>query len=601
MKRNCLKTVAKAVLLAATASLVFSCASAGKEKNPTSIVETTLDTPPSDMPGAAVPTGHSNAAADWAAMESQTESKEDKETKPAKTKKASKATKETSEVSESEAAEIAALTEAEVTEEVKETAKKTKPVKEKKPKETKEEKKARKEREKLLKKQKQDQYTGWIYIPEKNFTITNDDVRIVMRGSSGSFGLYAINEEGKQIPLLVNYDSFNSTFLSVKIGRKVYRLNRENGVQCEARRTPYGAQMAYTIPKAAQIVIDFSFLPSIATSSRVDMVRVTIYTINLGKNTQSFTSKAVFDTLLGENAFTHFSTAARSRVDTESQFTNMNEEKWIRSSNSRATIQFLLNGKGITTPQYVTLSSKDSLSNTNWIPQVQDTKSFNSVLAYNNSAVGINWKTAYLDPLKSDIITFYISVATDGNEPAGKNFLASLAAGKTALSAKLPDAITTTTVAPVPAQVPESALATAYHENMPVIPGAKDGFDTSPMSGKGATAMGKATFSENNFDSLPVVPSPQKDSDSETKLPPPLPSSKTNANAEDDGIVVVHKEPAKEAENPLLTDPTLDPEYIQALLDKIASLSNDGSVSSEEIDRLNRELDEILAKLEQLP
>ena len=231
----------------------------------------------------------------------------------------------------------------------------------KKQKETKEEKKARKEREKLLKKQKTDQYTGWVYIPEHNFTITNDDVRIVMKGSTGSFGLYVINEKGSQIPLIVNYDSYNSTFVAVKIGRKTYRLNRENGVKCEARRTPYGAQMAYTIAGQAQIVVDFSFLPSIATSSRVDMIRVTIYTINLGKHTQSFTSKAVFDTTLGENSYTHFSTASRSRVDSEMQFITMNEEKWVRSSNEKACIQFLLDGKGITPPQFVILFSKDNL------------------------------------------------------------------------------------------------------------------------------------------------------------------------------------------------------------------------------------------------
>ena len=72
-----------------------------------------------------------------------------------------------------------------------------------------------------------------------------------------------------------------------------------------------------------------------------------------------------------------------------------------------------------------------------WLPSAQETRSFSSVLAYNNSALGVNWKTAYLDPLKTDVITFYISVAADGNEPAGKDFLASLAAGRTALPSNM--------------------------------------------------------------------------------------------------------------------------------------------------------------------
>lgn len=409
-------------------------------------------------------------------------------------------------------------------------------------KETREEKKARKEREKLARKQRTDQYTGWVYIPERNFTITNDDIRIEMKGSNGSFGLYAMNEKGSPVPLIVNYESFSSTFVAVRIGRKIYRLNRENGVKSEARRTPYGAQMAYTIPKQAQIVVDFSFLPSIATSSRVDMVRVTIYTINLGKDTQSFATKAVFDTVLGENSFTHFSTAARSRIDTEMQFLTMADEKWIRSESEKAAVQFLLDGKGITRPQYVTLSSKDALSGALWVPQVQDNKSFNSVVSYNNSALGLNWRTAYLDPLKTDVLTFYISVATDGEEPAGHGFLASLEAGKTALAAKLPPLVRTTDVPARPDTVPESALFTAYRENLPVISEDREDFESGPLARKGMTGYG------------PYDPSSE------------LPGH----------------------------------EYIQNLLDTIAALKNDDdAIDQAEIDRLNAELDQILVRLQQ--
>ena len=105
---------------------------------------------------------------------------------------------------------------------------------------TKEEKAALKERER----QKKDSYTGWVYIPEKDFAITKDDIKIVMNGKTGAFGLYAIPEKGNPVPLISNFDDYSSTFFSVMVGKKEYRLNRENGVKSEARRTPYGAQMA---------------------------------------------------------------------------------------------------------------------------------------------------------------------------------------------------------------------------------------------------------------------------------------------------------------------------------------------------------------------
>src|SRR5574344_989908 len=338
-------------------------------------------------------------------------------------------------------------------------------------KETAEEKKARLAAEKEAAKKKKDDYTGWVYEPQKNFTLTNGDIKIDMRGSTGSFNMYAIPEIGNPIPLLATYDEFCSTFFSVMIGRKEYRLNREAGVKSEARKTQYGAQMAYSISNKAEVVIDFSFMPSIATSTKIDMIRVTAYVINLGKSTQSFTMKGVFDTSLGENTMAHFSTAVHSRVNTEIQYSDMSGEKWIRSSNERATIQFLLNGKGITSPKAVTLANRDVLATPTWLPVVQETRSFSSVLAYNNSAMAINWKTAYLDPLKTDVITFYISVAADGNDPAGKEFLAALAAGKTALPSNLPNTIVTTTVAPEPASVEPEATASTYYEGMPAIDG----------------------------------------------------------------------------------------------------------------------------------
>ena len=48
-----------------------------------------------------------------------------------------------------------------------------------------------------------------------------------------------------------------------------------------------------------------------------------------------------------------------------------------------------------------------------------------------------------------------------------------------------------------------------------------------------------------------------------------------------------------------ITDSQLDPVYIQSLLDRIASLKEDGSVDKNEIRRLSDELDAIMLKLRQ--
>lgn len=471
------------------------------------------------------------------------------------------------------------------------------------------EKEKQKEQEKIARLQKKDNYTGWIYIPKKNFTATKGDIQLKMRGNAGTFGIYAVPEAGKPRPLITTSDEYGSTFFSLMVGRQEYRLNREAGVTSEARETEYGAQMAYTIKDKAQCVVDFSFMPSIATSSRVDILRVTVYTINLGKTTQAFTVKGVFDTMLGENTLGHFSTAAHSRINTETQYTDMSVEKWIRSSNEKACIQFLLNGRGITNPKSVTLANKDLLSSATWNPVIKEQRSFSSVLAYNNSALAINWKTAYLDPLKTDVITFYISVATDDREPAGKDFLANLYAGKTALPSNLPEKNSFTENVPVPQNVSEEDTATEFHTNMPAVSG------------------------DNKLPST-------ADTDSDLYIPPDSPAAATTSASrasaaiagiqlatDDDGdlteyyynstysdqlpVVSPVEEPSSvltSAQKPdsmpkkvPVTEKQLDPEYIQNLLDRIAELENDPALIDEaEVARMNDELDAILEELRRM-
>ena len=479
---------------------------------------------------------------------------------------------------------------------------------------------AKKAAAKIEKQKKKDNYTGWVYIPKKNFTLVNGDIQITMRGSTGSFEIYAIPEAGKPIPLLATYDEFCSTYFSLMIGRKEYRLNREAGVKSEARKTEYGAQMAYTVPNKAQIVIDFSFMPSIATSSRVDMLRITIYTINLGKSTQAFTVKGMFDTMLGENTVTHFSTAAHRRINNEVQYTDMANEKWVRSENEKAAIQFLFDGKGITVPKCVTLGNKDFLSGASWVPPAQDTRSFSSVLSYNNSAVGVNWKTAYLDPMKTDVITFYISVATDGNEPAGKDFIASLKAGRTALPSNLPNTVQTTTVAPTPATVSPEETQTTYYENMPAIAGdssagkvldteapeetssaAIPAGTTASSATSGSTASNAAALNS----SAPLYTSTSSASDATTKAAAAaglsvLPETPVQKPAPVTGTATVQEYKPYTGSYPLssVTKEQLDPDYIQNLLDRIADLESDPAlVDKAEVKRLNEELDAILAIL----
>ena len=280
--------------------------------------------------------------------------------------------------------------------------------------------------------------------------IEKDDIHLILDGDAGTFGLYTVAEKGNYVPLLCPRDSFISSYFTVKVGNKEYKLQSSSDIKTEARNTPLGAQMAYLISNEVQVVLDFTLMPSIATSSRTDMIRMTVFVINIGRTIQSFAVKGIFDTTLGENTPAHFSTALRRSINSEIQFQSMDEELWIRSSNKDAAIQFLFGGKEISKTEYVTLGCLDKIDSSSWVPAVQTSKSFNSVTSYNNSAIAVNWPSAYLDTFRTSSYGFYISVASGSNVPAGLQFLSDLENGKTALGSAAKNGAAKTSVAPKP-------------------------------------------------------------------------------------------------------------------------------------------------------
>lgn len=306
---------------------------------------------------------------------------------------------------------------------------------------------------------------------EKNYIeIEKDDIRLALNGDEGTFAIYGVAEKGNHIPLLTTKDGNCKSYFIVKSGTHEYKLQSKAGIKTEVRNTPLGAQMAYLVSGNFQAVVDFSFMPSIATSTRIDMLRITVFIINIANDVKPFALKGVFDTSLGENTSAHFSTAARKNINSEIQFQSMEEELWVRSSNKDAAIQFLLGGKQISTIESVTLATRDKLDSVTWIPSVQTSKSFNSVTSYNDSAVGINWPVTYLDVCRTATYGFYISVATGGNNPAGKQFLADLEEGRTALGIAAKNSESKTAEAPKPVSLTEEEVASVTPNVLNKIP-----------------------------------------------------------------------------------------------------------------------------------
>ncbi len=407
-----------------------------------------------------------------------------------------------------------------------------------------------------------DPLSGWAYTVVDRAEYRKGHLKAVMNGAQGTFGLYAVRDDGKEIPLLSSYDFFNSTAFMLRVGRKEYLLNYSGGIASEARQTEAGIQMVYTIPGKAKFLLDFTFPEDGITGGLEDTIRVTMYTVNLGQNPQTFTSKAIFDTILGESSSKHFLTYAIPELSTQRKFHSMKADRWVCSASNAAAIEFIFYGADITEPECVTLGPIGRLSDY-WEPDAHEGKGFSTALSYNNSGVASNWKTSYLLPEQVDVKTFYIATAEGvepvyaGRMPAGDELVEAIEAGE----------------GPFPGDKGKPAVAKDEPEpagTVPVTDETAPAVETAPAKQDGA---GQPPQEE------PSAPATQS-------VPEEVPSGKSPA---EDGQLSEAAQAVREDQ--------LDYEYIQNLIDYIESLQDAEAIDREELTSLNEELDAIFERL----
>lgn len=208
--------------------------------------------------------------------------------------------------------------------------------------------------------------------------------------------------------------NYNSCFY-LKIGRAIYKLQGGAGYGSVAEA---GGSVHYSIAKRANVKLDFLPMTS-RDDDLIDVIKVVAIIENISGSNEIFGLKAIFDTLLGEDTETHFSTDAVNFINSETQFDTFRQHKYIMTSDYKNSVAFLLYGEDTSVVDMVTLNAKDSLVNGHpWIPNVVRGRPFDSVLTYNDSALAVNWAEVALTPNETASVVFYISVGTEGTEPA---------------------------------------------------------------------------------------------------------------------------------------------------------------------------------------
>ena len=379
---------------------------------------------------------------------------------------------------------------------------------------------------------------------QKKINHTVGNIKLYLNGKLGTYNISVLDDKAVAYNVLETYDECTSSFFSLLIGTKEYKLSDKTGISVAARSTENGGQLLYSVQKLANVIVDFTCIKSEPQKAE-DIVQVTVSGKNITKRLEAYGIKAVLDTVLGERFSAHFYDKEKL-INYELQVKNFDDLKSISSKNSKAAMEVLFACADASLPEVFSLANKDVFTLPGWIPSCGDGKPFDSVFSYNNSAVGLNWSSVKVNPEESFSVKFYIALSTDGRPSPGEEFV------------KL------------------------YEKKQEELKEA----ERLEKESKADDDVQSKNGAENNNVYKNIV-----SSESESVKKVPKPSAQPEKKTQNSSL------PEEKSLKPV-SKSQLDPVYIQKLIDKIEKLDPNSTLERSEFLLLNDELDSIIEALE---
>ena len=407
-------------------------------------------------------------------------------------------------------------------------------------------------------------YTGWISSSMRPITNVYGNIKLYANPKKGTFAISILNSDEKAVNVMSSANEYTTSSFYLQSGKKIFKLCDDSSVVSAAKKTDKGMRLRYTIERNAVVIIDFECFSSVEGEAE-DSIKVTAAIVSLAKKKTDFALKLLFDTVLGETDRHHFYNSEGLPVKGEVIYHTMEEEKYFTSKNAKGSMQMIFAGADTTPVQSVILANFTTLDTKKWEPDMTNFRSFDTVLSYNNSAVGVFWPKTNLEPDAEKDFVFYLSMATGDAVPGGVNYIFA-----------------------EPEQPEEEAEPAEEQEQ------------TKPQEEKVQNIQAVKEETEPKPSEIPAAEKPVVEK--------PVETQPVTAPAEPEPVKVITEEPPVQTEpvqkvtdkisdNGIGSD-KLSYDYIQKLLDRIDELEEgDPDLNKAEINALNAELDAILTIL----
>jgi len=387
-------------------------------------------------------------------------------------------------------------------------------------------------------------YTGWIASSVNPVTNVIGNIKLYSRPKKGTFSIQVMNDKEKAIPVFSTANEYTSTSFYLKAGKKIIKLCDDSSVVSAAKKTEKGLRIRYSVDKVAVVIIDFECFSSVEGENE-DSIKVTAAIVSQSKKKTDFALKLLMDTVLGETDRHHFYDSEGLPVKNEVLYRSVTEEKYFTSQNAKAAMQIILSGVDTSPIESFALANFSTLDTKKWEADMTTFRSFDTVLSYNNSAAAIYWPKTSLEPEEETSFIFYLSLASDERTPGGAACIFS------------------------------EEVAEEYAEEI------------AEEAGENAEAL-SAEPEREHVQSIEAV---------EEDTPLPVEDEPEVLEPVEEDVAPQNVEAVEEEDSGISSD-KLSKDYIQSLIERIEELEEgDPSLNKDEINRLNAELDEIIAIL----
>ena len=193
-----------------------------------------------------------------------------------------------------------------------------------------------------------------------------------------------------KVPVIDTLDYANSSYIGIAVDKRFYNVHNTSGITYSDSNDGDTLTINYQIKKQILLSVEY-------TISSKNILSIKYHVKNIDSDAHSVMLKSVFDTIFEEFNGGFYSTESKKKIKSEYIISDFDRHQYIESSNKVVSIRFLLDENFSKYAYKAVVAAKPYFESDIFEGRFVEGRGFNTVLSYNNSAIGFFFKTLKLN------------------------------------------------------------------------------------------------------------------------------------------------------------------------------------------------------------